>query len=370
VVWRSQGQPPPEVWDELIWPHYPWDQFWTSWEPLVSAPSTNPSVNMAFELFTDVCPDRTKKWAQPPDMKYGVDLWSWTKLGEQGAGSGFSLRADDFISDGRRITDIHWWGSYSNWQTQVQGSETNPVAPPKLFPFRPIGFYLSWHTNNVVGCRPGDLLALEYVPIDDCHEVYYGTVDQFWIMEPNHFEHEYQYYVDLWDAGGPWNEMAGGHYWLNIQAVFTNQFMPNPMVHGGWGWKVTENLVTNCPSMVSSDGGMNWQPGTFPPGHPRSPEGVADLAFELTTDEVSTNDPGGPIVITNIAVNPALGRYTLESVGTYGAGQHSLQCCTNLLVSNDWRTVETRASVFPPPLVNTWFRTPAHSNEFYRIHEQ
>jgi hypothetical protein len=383
VVWQAGGAMPPESWSEMIWPEYPYEEFWTEWEPFMSMVETNPSVNMAYELFTDVCPRRVKKWEQPPDMDRGTDLWSWKRDGEPMPGD--VVRADDFISDGRRITDIHWWGSYSNWMSDVWGCETNPVPPPSQDPavtnvypqYVPAGFILSWHTNSEeFACQPGEQITEAFVPIELCREVYYGTVTQKWVtdyQEPWYYEHEYQYYVDLWDVDGPWNEVKGGHYWLDIEAVFPGNFDPAPYPHGGWGWKVTEDTYTNqtpCASVYSTDGGMSWVSATFPPGHPREMDEVyADLAFELTTDEISTNDPGGPIVITNIAVN-TLGGYTLKSVGTYGGGYHSLQYCTNLLVSNDWKFLETRTAVFTPPQENTWFVNPAFSNAFYRIHEK
>jgi len=46
-----------------------------------------------------------------------------------------------------------------------------------------------------------------YVPIEKCHEVYYGTVCQDWKTPPE-FEHDYQYYVDLLDP-----EIDGGEAW-------------------------------------------------------------------------------------------------------------------------------------------------------------
>jgi len=34
------------------------------------------------------------------------------------------IRADDLVSNRRRITDIHWWGSYIGWETNHPGPLT------------------------------------------------------------------------------------------------------------------------------------------------------------------------------------------------------------------------------------------------------
>jgi len=345
----SQGETPP-AWTELVYPPEvrPWDG-------ISNHPYAGESVNLAFALLTDVVGRRARKWAQEPDMIEGVDMASWRRTAEQG-----TLRADDFDSDGRRVSDIHWWGSYIGWQSGTTGSETNPVAPP-AGNNRPLGFDVSWHAHGPGAPGAG---ANFFVSITNCHEVYYGMVDQYW-LGTNHYEHEYQYYVDLLGTNivvEPWDTQEDEHYWINIQAVFPPGF--EPVEHDGWGWTVTDH-VQGDPSAVSTNLGGSWDPAFLPPGHPHGGEPV-DLAFELTTDEVGANGLYDPIVITDIT-RIDTNTYRLESVGDYGAGVQVLQAVPSLSLSN-WTDVTTNALPLPHPHPNTWYRHGASAtNEFYRI---
>ncbi len=386
VVWRPKGVGPPPIWEELAWPVYPWPELFIPpfatdflYDTFVGHGGSNDSVNMAFELLTDICPRRTTKWSQLPDMITGTDMWSWVR-DQESTGSTW-LRADDFVSDGRRISDVHWWGSYSNYMMHVPGSETNPIPPPGPANFmRPLGFNLSWHDSKDPDCVPGLELTNVFVTIDECNEMYYGTVGQFWVAPPYTNEHEYQYYVDLLDYDlGPWYEEEGKHYWLNIEAVFHPSFVPSDQgegEHGGWGWKIAELPPTDdCTAAVSNRLGGPWTNsppfGGIMPPHP-DVGAPYNLAFELTTDEVSTNSPTLPIVITNTVSQTSNTVHVVKSVGTSGAGTQYLQMNTNLL-TNVWTDIpgQVKIAPFPPPIVNTWTVTGVtDSNVFYRVNEK
>lgn len=342
------------------------------WETATNHPYAGQSVNMAYELLTDVCPRRAKKWNQPPDMVFGQNMESFTISNAQYQITP-SLRADDFISDGRRITDIHWWGSYLNYSN----SWPDPVQPPTGVA-SPLGFIMSWH-HDLAASAPGnpggysipvDTPIIEiYVPIKDCHEVYYGVVPQFW---NGTFEHEFQYYVDLLGQYEPWYETSGTVYWLNIQAVFSNQWYPEPQGgHMGWGWKTTPiNHIWNDFSVVKTN--QSWAVGRYPPQH-YYPNLPCDLAFELTTDEVGvgTNWWTQPIVIKSISGLAAgtTGK-AIRSVGDYGAGIQYLQTSTNLMLTN-WVDIVAKTNTLPPPYTNTWKDLSAiETSKFYRIQQR
>jgi hypothetical protein len=390
VVWRPEGGPPPPLWEELAWPDpgYPWPELfvpplatYANYDKFIGHDGSNDSVNMAFELLTDICPRRTTKWSQMPDMMYGEDLWSW-RYESDPFGSMF-LRADDFISDGRLITDIHWGGSYSNWYVWMPGSETNPIPPPSKVPEQRIKFFhLSWH-EDAGGVPAEPAITNIFVPIDDCHEMFYGTVTQFW-HEPLIFEHEYQYYVDLMDYElGPWPELEGGHYWLNIEAVFHDGFFPGHggEGHHGWGWKIAEfdpehpTGILDKPAVTDRTGPWFPDPGSLPTNNPRylsPPMDRYDMSFELTTTEVSSNSPTLPIVITNTVSLTSNTVHIVRTVGTSGAGTQYLQMNTNLL-TNVWTDIpgQTKVAPFPPPIANTWTVTGVtDSNVFYRVSER
>ena len=155
----------PNPWTNMVYPPPDWP----------THPYTGMPVALAFELLTEICPQRCKKWEQAPDMITGQDMQSWATNGSIGI-----LRADDFISDGRPITDIHWWGSYLGWEDSDYGSDTNPIPPPSTLPNQPLGFDLSWHMHDEANCLPGTLITNIFVELTNCHEMYYGSVEQFW----------------------------------------------------------------------------------------------------------------------------------------------------------------------------------------------
>ena len=91
-----------------------------------------------------------------------------------------------------------------------------------------------------------------------------------------------------------------------------------------------------------------------------------DLAFELTTDEVGTNQWYTPISIKKILTNSPTD-YVVKSVGDWGSGKQLLQYCTNLVVSN-WVDLATNTLPLPPPYTNTWnANSMPNSNAFFRV---
>jgi len=347
-------------WDEMTWPEYPSDDLWEDYDDFTNSANEGGSINMAFEILTLVCPSRCKKWAQPPDMVSGTDLWSWRRATAEET-SGNIVRADDFVSDGRPICDIHWWGSYSNWWYETDGSLTNPVPPPSDPTNRPTGFVLSWHWATD-GSLPGEEITNIFLRIDDCHEVYYGTVTQDWV-QAGYLEHEYQYYADLLDpdvSGEPWLELQGTHYWLNIQAVFDDNFEPSENVHGGWGWKTTA-ATTHCSSVFSTNLGKAWLV--------QGPKKV-DLSFELTT----TNIPGTgtvwatDVVFTDIDADISNSLVTMWTTGYCGCGKQVLQESPDLLATNPtvggWRDSQTNPV---PRSWNIWQSSPIWTQRLYRV---
>ncbi|HIE11035.1 MAG TPA: hypothetical protein EYP62_05425 [Kiritimatiellae bacterium] len=359
-VWGWKTTSPQWNWnDDAVWSpdtvtwfemHYPPP----GWEGVTNHPYQGMSVNMAFELLTHICPSRCTKWSQPPDMVMGMDMYSFSV-----GGTTVFLRADDFISDGRPITDIHWWGSYRGWMSTEPGSPTNPIPPPVGIS-RPIGFNLSWHLNDPISCLPAAVLTNVFVPISNCYETYYGTVVQEW-NDPDIFEHEYQYYVDLLDAGldtTPWMETNGVPYWLNIQAVFGAEF--TGQYHSGWGWKITPG-TTGCYSAVSLDG-VSWTNDTLPPPHPNA-ESYFDLAFELTTTNLPRTNLVIHAVFTNIfRTNLPSGTY-MWSTGYCGCGRQVLQVSSNL-VAGTWSDVFTNPT---PRAENLWRGQAGATAVFYRV---
>lgn len=339
-------------------PMYEWMEMFyppPGWGWVTNHPYEGLSANMAFCLWTEICPARCTKWSQPPDMAQGLNMGSYSV-----DGTSISLRADDFVSDGRPITDIHWWGSYSNWVEDQQYSETNPPPVPLV---RPDAFKLSWHMDDE--CKPGTLLKEITVALTNCHEMYYGTVEQDWIPGQTNYEHEFQYYVDLLDpdvSGDPWYETNGVRYWLDIQAVYETSNPLNP-----WGWKIAANEPPwGCPSVVEY-GASGWVPDTLPPSHPR-PGMFFDLSFEVTTTAIATNSNTlVNVVFTNMTMASPVAGYEnyVMTTGYCGCGKQVLQASTNLLQGGaGWSNLQTNSL---PRNVNLWKIAPVVTQRFYRV---
>jgi len=350
------------------------------WVQATQHPSLNGAANMSFAMLTEVIGHRDTKWSQLPNMELGTDLASWRYADPDTPPVGWAaqaLRADDFVSDGRRITDIHWWGSYIGWQGAYFRDEFDPMPAPEEADERPLGFDLSWHLHDAAGDAPGVLITNIFVPFERCHEMYYCTIPQLG-TSPYAFEHEYQYYVDLLDEKldtRPWYEEYGGHYWLNVQAVFRNDFVPAQpgtagpaSPHEGWGWKIADiepdfrlarSVVSNYASSV------DWEASRLPTWHLEASK-LHDLAFELTTDNPRTN-----AVIRLLSIRRLTnGVVQVTSTGTGGAGMQRLQRRPTLSPTSNWETVETDEAPYPPPAATLWERQGStQSNEFYRVIE-
>lgn len=360
----------------------PWQELYFD-EVCPGHPYGHSSLDLAFELYSDVRCRRAKKWLQPPDMFTGENMWSYMLRDE--IGSPYAKRADDFLCDGRRITDVHWWGSYLNWETNYSGF--GPPRPP-IGVAALLGFNLSFHYD--VPANPtqpfsmpsNPAIAEIFVPFERCHEVFFGTVTQFWKGTVQ--EHEYQYYVDLLDpalgaAAGAWLTESNTIYWLDVQGVFSNAWTPG-LGHLGWGWKTTDpQYWWNDVSVVNTDS-VSWMPGDFPPAPPFAP-GVPviphplfgapmDLAFELTTDVPATNPWYVTPRFVEIDFDETDGTVRLDSLGDLGAGIQVLQCTTNLNTNIiQWTSVTTNWLPWPAPWTNTWWTTrkDGTNNTYWRI---
>ncbi len=339
--------------------------------PPYATPDQHPylgrSVNMAYQLLSRVTPRRAYIWRAPPDMVYGTDLDSWRY--EPPQPGVFPTRADDWVAEGRHVSDVHWWGSYINWMHDHVGSELTPVPPPVGIG-SPLGFNLSWHADGLM--EPGAVITNLFVPLEYCHQTYYCCVTQFW-QGAGVYEHEYQYYVDLLDprvSGVPWNVVANNRYWLDIQALFGPGFLPGQSGHAGWGWKTTPEIQGN-PSVVATNSlPFWWDVGRYPFRHPKAPN-PADLAFELTTDQVGTNRwHVAPNIVAIVMPTNTTSTVLVASVGDVLAGEQQLRMETDLTNATFRTTVDCRPVPFPPPATN-WFITTVATNlwEFYRVYQ-
>jgi PEP-CTERM motif len=160
--------------------------------------------------------------------------------------------ADDFISDGRPIVAVRWWGSYL---------QTAPSEPPVGFV---VPFDISFHQST--GTHPNSLPVAQPMAMYSvlAQEHYTGYLDM-----AGHPVFEYNAYLDPW-----FPEVAGQEYFLDI-------FRAAEIL---WGWHDAGPAGSGHPimdwaAMFPMYAGP-WQTYLLA-GNPPAPG--TDLAFELMT---------------------------------------------------------------------------------------
>jgi hypothetical protein len=175
------------------------------------------------------------KWAQPPTFRdppmppFDQCFWGWDEVSNY---YGPQIVADDFLcKDDRPITDIHWWGSYLNW---------NNYDPP---PIRPDLFHIAIWTDVPAGgqppwSHPGTLIREWRVPIAQLLERWAGCDFHEPMPMPDAC---FQY--DFTIPRADWFWQPGDHtiYWISISAIYLQPIQPpNP-----WGWKTRAHFYND-----------------------------------------------------------------------------------------------------------------------------
>ncbi len=248
------------------------------------------------------------KWNQPPQYNPDSPLpdcfWGWDERSVYDH-QDYPIVADDWpCIDDRPITDIHWWGSYFEW---------NEVEPPLP---KPDGFHIGIWTDIPAGAdaewsHPGMLIWEYFAPQSRFTETAVGCD-----FVPGMEMQDTCYRYDLLLPQESWfYQQPDTHqiYWISIAAVYPQ--LPENHV---WGWKTREYffndaairmLLPNAPVVgdVYLDGfpimeqGMRWDMAfalSTVLGPPQAPH--VSIAVVNTTDvELSW-----PRVLTDIYGNP------------------------------------------------------------------
>jgi hypothetical protein len=156
------------------------------------------------------------------------------------------VRADDFISDGRPVTAVRWWGSYIGDTTP---RHTDFVGP----------FDISFHTSILGAAAPHPFSLPSLEPI------YFTTVEaqQEFVGFDTAGDAVYRYDAFL---PTPFHEVAGHEYFLDID---------KPVNQEHWGWHDAKgpHPILDWSAVAPTHGGP-WSTATDP---------LTDLAFELMT---------------------------------------------------------------------------------------
>ncbi len=214
-------------------------------ELFVDSVTFSKPLNMSFELSTCEGPI---KWLQFPDMAQGVNISSAMRG---------PVVADDFLcTNGRPITEVHFWGSFLD---QEQGHWAQDIPkPPTDMPIPKVErFKLSFHRDVPAGAdqqmpwsHPGELL--KEVHVDNFEQIYWDSIPHTDATGRIWWEHKFYYIIKLRDEAR-FLQKKGEIYWLDVGAL---------MAEGSnfhWGWETSKDHWNDA--AVSGDGSQ-WNPLT------------------------------------------------------------------------------------------------------------
>jgi hypothetical protein len=212
----------------------------------------------------DACePPLEPKWVQPPQQGgQGFDavsnLW-WPEPPHIPEVN--KVMADDFISDGRVVKALNWWGSY--WDTLFE-----PTHPP-IEPYVVDGWLIGFHHAEPVRPCPPDPAAADLPTALGVYFAPAGAVQINPLFMADCFGHTvFQYQVDfsqcclLCSESDPrlpmslpppalsdgFHEVSGMRYWLSIQAVVGVEWLPSTTM------ECEKRLTGHLPSPNTPDG--------------------------------------------------------------------------------------------------------------------
>jgi hypothetical protein len=211
------------------------------------------------------------KWTQlpllneDPNMPYTPYFMGW----DEQSVFGDTLVADDwFCKSPQPVTEIHWWGSYTDWDS----TSVPPVAP---YAFH-IGIWNDVPAGEVRDwSHPGDMIWEWTVPRELLNERVIGDDfhPEFMTKPDTCFQYDYFIPTPEWF----YQEGDSTIYWLSIAALYEEK--PDSFV---WGWKTREHYfhddavrIFEPKQPTIGDIAMETEPVKH----------MWDMAFVLNTDE-------------------------------------------------------------------------------------
>ncbi len=242
------------------------------------------------------------KWSQPPVINANSPepdcFWGWNEISIYDTDQ-YPMVADDWrCSDYRPVSNIHWWGSYVDYQ--------NNVPPANA----PDSFHIGVWTDVPAGVdqpysHPGTLVWEWTVQPWDLNETHVSCDFHPAYMPAPDSCFKYDFIIPQYEWF--WQEGPDNIYWISIAAIYDSGVPEQNM----WGW-------TTRPHYYNDDAVRIFETslGTdFIAGEPiEEPEGYSwDMAFELSTPEWCPGDvtythtgyipPVPPMFISDFDIN-------------------------------------------------------------------
>ncbi|MFO0972357.1 MAG: S8 family serine peptidase [Phycisphaerae bacterium] len=220
--------------------------------------------------------------------------------------------ADDFQSDGRPITVVHWWGSYFDprYQPVIYGgfgapfqldgwlisfheplAQAGPLAPPLGLYFAPAAA-VTVRPTNIAACD-GHVVFEYLVEINKCCLLHALPDSRSgWVparLEAFEEQHCFYYDIDIQAAvGGAYQRQPGTGICLP---------MPTQNIGAGfpvWGWHTTPTEAGRRAALMSQTmmmPGGQWAYGPWVPAQPLCAPAPVNMAFELLTNNPAPEPP-------------------------------------------------------------------------------
>jgi hypothetical protein len=265
---------------------------WNYWHWIMISPNTT----LTKEYY--------KKWSQAAVVIDANDpplIQGWDEYSDY---NNPPIVADDWkCIDDRPITDIHWWGSFIGWNA--------PEPPPVLPKSFHIGIWSDVPDPNADDpcdfSYPGQLIWEHFC---DNYVMNFAGYD----VDPRLGDPDPNVPVEPTEACFQFNQLLsqkdwfyqehdpcdvnGTVYWLSISAVWDPC---QPIPPHNWGWKTRPHNFNDDAVQIQTTFDGTWPPvvgsmwgSGIPIQHPPYPEADSvsfDMAFELTTNQPSPDDP-------------------------------------------------------------------------------
>ena len=249
------------------------------------------------------------KWDQLPVPELGENLHSdidWRLAMET---QDRVAVADDFISDGRPITAVRWWGSYFDPENEPKLNDDVAGYQAQVEE----GFLLSFFADQQQG-QPDALLGSYIAPVEN---VTIKATDMIGWDQHRVWEYEVDLSETLLDHASDFatpegfREEEGVEYWLSIAAENGHQFDldTGEFINNGdeiqqepfWGWHTTPQLIDGhedaapVQSNLFMPGG-EWEYIAWDTVQQAHADPLNNMAFQLLTPDDSNSGLDGIVV--------------------------------------------------------------------------